>query len=355
MGGTREVLPGEELNVNTLQKLLFREDIISGNGEIQSIQQFSQGFSNLTYLITTNEGEYVLRKPPVGATRRGHDMSREYKVLKALYPSFKKVPEPLFYGSNPEIGVSFYIMERVNGIILNNKTAKKWVKNNESYSTIADTWLNGMVELHHMDYQEIGLGDLGRPEGYVSRQVANWTKQFHKAATKELPIVGKVISWLDQNQPAEYDHTLIHNDYKYDNVMFEDDSWKELRAILDWEMCTVGDPLMDLGASLSYWTMQSDGPLMMNGIPSPTVHPGNPGREEIVVMYEAKSGKTVKHLVFYYVFGLFKLAVIAQQIYYRYYKGLTKDAKFSALENAAEMLCTVGHLAIQKKRIEQLF
>lgn len=355
MTQTRDVLPGEELNVEKLQHILSREGIISRDGKIESIRQFSQGYSNLTYLIETNEDSYVLRKPPVGATKRGHDMGREYKVISGLYPTFNKVPKPFYYGEDEAIGSSFYIMEKVDGIILNMDEANRRSISEADYKLIADTWMDGLVQLHQLDYRAVGLEDLGKPEGYVERQVRGWSKQYLKAATEDLKVVSKVMAWLDEHQPSEYDHALIHNDYKYDNVVFVDDTWKELRAILDWEMCTLGDPLMDLGASLSYWTMASDGPLMMSGIPSPTIKKGNPGRQVIVGMYEKEMGKPVQNLVFYYVFGLFKLAVIAQQIYYRFHHGMTHDRKFARLEKAAEMLCTVAVQAIHKKRIEDLF
>jgi len=355
MAQTRDVLPGEELNVEELQKILIREGIISREGKIESIKQFSQGYSNLTYLIETSQDAYVLRKPPVGATRRGHDMSREYKVISGLYPTFNKVPKPYYFGEEEAIGSSFYIMEKVDGIILNMDEANRRSISEDNYRKIADTWMDGLVQLHQLDYVSAGLEDLGKPDGYVERQVRNWSKQYLKVAIEDLKVVRDVMAWLDENQPTEYNNALIHNDYKYDNVVFVDDTWEELRAILDWEMCTLGDPLMDLGASLSYWTMESDGPLMMSGIPSPTIHKGNPGRQEIVSMYERKMEKPVRKLVFYYVFGLFKLAVIAQQIYYRFHHGMTQDKKFERLEKAAEMLCTVGVQAIQKKRIEDLF
>ena len=175
-----------------------------------------------------------------------------------------------------------------------------------------------------------------------------------KAATMDIPEALKIMEWMEANQPKEYGHSLIHNDYKYDNVAFKDNTWGEVSAVLDWEMCTLGDPLMDLGTSIGYWSIASDGEMIKQGLPSPTIMDGNPGRNEIVEMYALRSGRPINNLVFYYVYGLFKLAVIAQQIFYRYHKGLTTDERFATLDKAAQFLCILGWQSIQKKRIENL-
>ena len=163
------------------------------------------------------------------------------------------------------------------------------------------------------------------------------------------------MKWLNENQPKEYNHSLIHNDFKYDNVLFDHNDWSKINAVLDWEMCTLGDPLMDLGTSISYWSMPTDSEMILKGFPSPTSLEGNPGRMQLVEAYEQKSGRPVNHLVFYYVQGLFKIAVIVQQIYYRYHKGMTTDKRFAQLNFATRMFITMAWQAIQKKRIEQLF
>ena len=189
-------------------------------------------------------------------------------------------------------------------------------------------------------------------EGYVERQVTNWGKQYLKAATKDVPSAEKVMQWMQENQPKNYQHCLIHNDYKYDNVVFKDNSWKEITAVLDWEMATLGDPLMDLGTSLGYWTLASDHDFVKQGIPSPTIFEGNPMRSEIVASYAKKSGRDIHNMVFYYVFGLFKIAVIAQQIYYRYSKGLTSDPRFANLDKAAELCCNLALKSIKTNSID---
>ena len=318
--------------------------------------QFSTGFSNLTYQLDIEGKSLVLRRPPAGAVKRGHDMGREFKVLSGLNKAFAKVPKVYAYTEDKTIiGASFYIMEKVNGIILSAKEAYKRQIPPNDFKNISEKWLDTFVELHGFDYEAVGLGDLGRPDGYVERQVTNWGKQYLKAKTDEIQAAPFVMQWLQDNQPKTYQHRLIHNDYKYDNVVFQDDTWQNLTAVLDWEMCTLGDPLMDLGTSLAYWSMASDHEMIVKNLPSPTAMRGNPSRSELVEMYAQRSGRNIDNLVFYYAFGLFKLAVIVQQIYYRYHKGLTTDPRFAQLNKATELFITMALMAIKKNRIEKLF
>jgi aminoglycoside phosphotransferase (APT) family kinase protein len=349
----QEVRKGEELPAVKLKQFLQENHLI---GSIESelfVKQFTHGYSNLTYLLSIENKEYVLRKPPIGAIKRGHDMSREFKVQSAVQKEFSKVPKMFAYTDDAAVlGSEFYIMEKVEGIILNFKEAKKRAIPANDYKTIANAWLDTFTELHQLDYDAIGLTNLGKPEGYVERQVTNWGKQYLKAATKDVPSAEKVMQWMQENQPKNYQHCLIHNDYKYDNVVFKDNSWKEITAVLDWEMATLGDPLMDLGTSLGYWTLASDHDFVKQGIPSPTIFEGNPMRSEIVASYAKKSGRDIHNMVFYYVFGLFKIAVIAQQIYYRYSKGLTSDPRFANLDKAAELCCNLALKSIKTNSID---
>lgn len=352
----QNVRKGEELDEAKLKGFLLRNGMISSIQNSIEISQFSNGFSNLTYQLDIEGKSYVLRRPPFGAIKRGHDMGREFKVLSKLKAGFSQCPKVYAYSEDRIVMDSpFYIMEKIEGIILTAKEAKNRKIASKDYSTIANTWLDTFVSLHDTDYREIGLEDLGRPSGYVQRQVENWSKQYKKAATSEVPEAEKIIQWMQKNQPQTYNHALIHNDFKYDNVVFSDESWNQISAVLDWEMCTLGDPLMDLGTSLAYWTMASDGDLVLKGLPSPTMFQGNPSRMEIVNSYATKSGRQVPNLVFYYVFGLFKIAVIAQQIFYRYHNGLTTDNKFANLDKSSQFLCIYALQAIQKNKIENLF
>ena len=254
----QKVRKGDELNEINLKKFLKENDLISELKSDLGVLQFSNGFSNLTYQLNIEEKEYVIRKPPKGAVY-GHDMAREYKVLKGLNNGFDKAPLVYaFSNDNNIIGTPFYIMEKVNGRIITPKELNEKTIPSKDYSTISKTWLNTMVELHHLNYNKLGLSDLGKPEGYVERQVRNWGKQYLKAATDDIKEAKLIMNWLNKNQPKQYKHSLIHNDYKYDNVVFSLDSWTKINSILDWEMCTIGDPLMDLGTSIAYWAMASD-------------------------------------------------------------------------------------------------
>lgn len=349
----QNVRKGEELNEQLLKVFLKENALINSDKSHWEVTQYTHGYSNLTYLIQIENKEYVLRRPPFGAIKRGHDMGREFKVQSQLKNSFSKVPKMYTYSEDERIlGCSFYIMEKVEGIILNIKEAKKRAISPENFKRIGTIWLDTFVELHNVDYKKIGLKELGKPEGYVERQVLNWGKQYLKAATSEVPAAEKVMKWMEENQPKQYDYSLIHNDFKFDNVVFKDENWKEITAVLDWEMATLGDPLMDLGTSLGYWTMGNDPDFVKQGIPSSTIMDGNLSRSEIVEHYAMKSGRSINHLVFYYVYGLFKIAVIAQQIFYRYDKGLTTDPRFEGLDKASELLCNIAYQAIQKKKID---
>lgn len=353
---TKPVREGEELHEEVLKQFLQKSNLIADTSSELEVNQFSNGYSNLTYLLTIEDKEYVLRRPPFAAPKRGHDMGREFKVMHNLRPVFSKAPKTFVFCEDKEVlGAPFYVMEKVSGEILTAKAAHKRGVTPEEFKTISNTWLDTFVEFHSIDYNEANLQDLGRPEGYVSRQVTNWGKQYLAAATDDMPAAEKVMAWMEENQPKVYDHTLIHNDFKYDNVVFSDDSWRNISAILDWEMCTLGDPLMDLGTSLGYWTTAADGDFMKQGLPSPTIMEGNPSRTDIVQQYALKSGRSVDNIVFYYAYGLFKIAVIAQQIYYRYKHGHTKDPKFAMLNHAAALCCTTALQAIQKDKIDNLF
>ncbi|MDB4264780.1 phosphotransferase family protein [bacterium] len=352
----KPVREGEEINDVKLKNFLLEKGLITRVNTELKVKQFTNGYSNLTYLLQIEDKEYVLRRPPFAAPKRGHDMGREFKVLQHLNPVYNKSPKVYVFNEDSKIiGAPFYIMEKVNGEILTAKSAFSKQVSPEQFKTISDTWVDAFVEFHDIDYKTAGLSELGRPEGYVERQVNNWGKQYLAAVTDEVPAAQKVMMWMSENQPKKYDHTLIHNDFKYDNVVFADDSWKKISAVLDWEMCTLGDPLMDLGTSLGYWTTAGDPEFMKQGLPSPTVMKGNPSRTEIVQQYALKSGRNIDNLTFYFAYGLFKIAVIAQQIYYRYKHGHTSDPKFANLNKASALCCNTAWQAIQKNQIDNLY
>ena len=350
-----KVRKGEELNLEIIERLLL-DNIPGSSGELE-ISQFPGGASNLTYLLKLGDQELVLRRPPFGMKiKSAHDMGREYKVLNALSKSYGKAPKPLYYTEDKSImGCSFYVMERVEGVIL--RGAKGFGKDlePETIGAIADGLISTLVELHALDYNAIGLNDLGRPEGYVERQVKGWTKRYYNAKTDEHKTIENAAKWLEEHRPTVSGASVIHNDFKHDNVVLNADKLSEVKAILDWEMCTIGDPLMDLGTSMAYWMNPEDPPLFRDNFPNPSVYAGNPTRSEWISSYEKKSGRSVDHPVFYYVYGLFKIAVIVQQIYARYKGGYTTDERFKSFNHVVAAFGQMADQAIAKNRIDDLF
>ena len=352
----QEVRKGEELDKIKISNFFFDNNLISNKNIEPNIQQYSNGYSNLTYLINFEQSNFVLRCPPKGAVKKGHDMSREYNVLSKLNTSFNKVPKTYIYSDDLSIlNCPFYVMEMIDGIILTGKEVNKRNIKADDFGKISKVWLETFVELHSIDYKSIGLENLGRPKGYIDRQIEIWSNQYNIAKTTEIESANKVIKWLFENKPSSQNTSLIHNDYKYDNVVFKDENWNRINSILDWEMCTIGDPLMDLGTSIAYWTMSNDHPLILNGLKSPTIFEGNPSRSKIVELYCKKTNTKIDDFVFYYVYGLFKIAVIVQQIFFRFKKGLSSDQKFSKLDKYAKVLSDTAWQSIQKMQIENLF
>jgi len=352
----QEVRKGEELDKIKISNFFFDNNLISNKNIEPNIQQYSNGYSNLTYLINFEQSNFVLRCPPKGAVKKGHDMSREYNVLSKLNTSFNKVPKTYIYSDDLSIlNCPFYVMEMIDGIILTGKEVNKRNIKADDFGKISKVWLETFVELHSIDYKSIGLENLGRPKGYIDRQIEIWSNQYNIAKTTEIESADKVIKWLFENKPSSQNTSLIHNDYKYDNVVFKDENWNRINSILDWEMCTIGDPLMDLGTSIAYWTMSNDHPLILNGLKSPTIFEGNPSRSKIVELYCKKTDTKIDDFVFYYVYGLFKIAVIVQQIFFRFKKGLSSDQKFSKLDKYAKVLSDTAWQSIQKMQIENLF
>lgn len=351
----KEPRKGEELDSKKLHETLIPH-IPGLEGDI-NISQFPGGFSNLTYSVNIGNQEFVLRRPPFGAqVKSGHDMGREYKILSSLHEYFPKAPRAVYYSEDESvIGSPFYLMERVKGVILRAKMPAEMQPNAGQMSGIANSWLETLVELHQVDYHAAGLSDLGKPDGYVERQVTGWTKRYFNAKTDEVPLIEKAAKWLSDNLPDQKRSTLIHNDFKYDNIVLDPDDWTRVIAVLDWEMTTLGDPLMDLGTSIGYWVNANDPEFMRKLDLTPTHLPGNPSRGEILHRYAAATESDVGDGVFYYVFGLFKIAVIVQQIYYRYKKGLTQDPRFARLIDAVLGIGNIASQSIAKKKIDDLF
>ena len=313
-------------------------------GPVLSIKRFPGGFSNLTYCLQTAETAYVLRRPPLGAAiQSAHDMGREYRVLQLLKPHYAKIPAPLAYCDNPDlIGAPFYIMERMQGVILRAHNTPGMQLAPDVLRRISEALVDNLVALHAIDIETTGLVQLGKPEGYVHRQVEGWIKRYFNAETDDIPAMHALAEWMPANIPARQSPTLLHNDYKHDNVLLDPNDLTQIRGVLDWEMATVGDPLMDLGATLAYWIEAGD-PEMMRSYNLSWL-PGNLTRRELTERYAEKSGRNVTDIRFYYVFGMFKNAVIGQQIYARWKKGQAQDPRFGKL---IEMVKVLGEMGIR--------
>ncbi len=360
---TRSVRPGEEIDAAALAVWL-KSRLPQTKGSIEgpiAVEQFPGGHSNLTYLLrfggSLEDTELVLRRPPVGSkVKSAHDMGREYRVLSRLYAVYPKAPRALLHCDDPGvIGAPFYIMERVRGVILRHPHPPQGIDlPPERMRAISEAAVDGLADLHAVDYRAAGLEELGHPEGYVARQVEGWTGRWRKARTDDIPDLDRAAAWLAANLPGESGAALIHNDYKYDNLVLHPQELERVVAVLDWEMATIGDPLLDLGTSLGYWMDPGDSPEHRLLPAGPTTLPGNLSRTGVVERYAAWTGRDVSRIVFYYVYGLFKIAVIAQQIYYRYRQGLTQDQRFAVLIGAVRILGHTASQAIAKNRIDRL-
>ena len=295
------------------------------------VRQFPAGASNLTYLLRYPDRELVLRRPPAGRkAASAHDMAREHRVQEALRPSFGRVPPMVGLCEDPAVlGDTFYVMERVPGTVLRRPLPEGVELPPAEAGALVGRVFDVLADLHAVDVDAAGLAPLGRGPGYVRRQVEGWSRRYRDARTDDVPDGEQVMAWLDASQPPDVAAVLIHNDFRLDNVVLGDA--REVVAVLDWEMATVGDPLMDLGGALAYWVQEDDDDVMRLAARQPSDLPGMPSREQLVTRYGARTGVAVDDWPFYEAFGLFRLMVIAQQIWWRYSAGQTTNPMFAQL------------------------
>lgn len=334
---------GEELNLQGVEEFL-RANIEGLEGTL-TVEQFPSGYSNLTYLLRMSDRELVLRRPPFGRkAKTAHDMGREFRILRSIEDVFPYSPRALLYCDDESItGSPFYVMDRIKGIILRRDLPQGMAIQASQMEELCENLVNVHHELHSIDFNAQGLTGLGKPEGYVRRQVEGWSNRYRSARTEDAPSFEVVMKWLAENMPHDsVAPALIHNDYKFDNVVLDPANGLRIKGVLDWEMATIGDPLMDLGCSLAYWVQENDPDILKAIRTLPTNLPGAWSRIRIVERYAQKSGLRLDDFSFYYCFGLFRLAVIAQQIYYRYYHGQTGDPRFKALIGAVHGLDSVA-------------
>ena len=351
MNDTKPIRPGEELDAENLKSYL-RENLDLKTGEIE-ISQFPGGSSNLTYCIKIGAEEYVLRRPPFGnQVKSAHDMRREFGVLEKLSRVYPPAPRPLLLCADESvIGAEFYLMERRRGTIFRGRASAELEDSPALQRQVIETFIENLAGLHALDYEAIGLGDLGRPEGYARRQVEGWTRRYFNAKTDEHAELESAIEWLGANIPDSTGAALVHNDYKFDNVMLDPRDLTRIVAVLDWEMTTIGEPLMDFGTTLAYW-MPAEAPAEMFQLPAnPAVLMRNFSHRDLAGIYAARSGRDLSDLLYYYVFGTFKIATIVQQIYARYKKGFTRDQRFAHFDFFVRELGRIAARALDKGEI----
>ncbi|WP_068673256.1 phosphotransferase family protein [Oceanobacillus sp. Castelsardo] len=298
--------------------------------EKMEIKQFTEGYSNLTYMIKIGEWEAVLRRPPFGYTPpKAHDMEREYRILKKVNPVFPLAPKPFIYCEEPKImDKHFYLMEKRNGIVIDNDIPKQFGKTEQTGKNVSESVIKALVELQNIDIEKSNLSNIGKPEGYLTRQVYGWIKRHENSKTDDVPgSIGNIEKWLVDNIPINEEATIVHNDFKLNNMMFDRNDSSKIVGVFDWELATVGDPLTDLGSTLVYWIDEE----VDVGITAVTANPGFYSRREFLERYVQLSGRDVTNINFYLTFGFYKLAGILQQLYYRWKIGEVKDERFSNL------------------------
>jgi len=339
---THPVRAGEELDLRALNAWLAAN--ATAIGEVSAVEQFGGGFSNLTYLLNSSAGEFVLRRPPAGVGKgSAHDMPREYRILAAVAARSVPVPRVIALCEDASaLGVPFYIMERVRGVILQRGGPENPPP--EVMRGLSESFVETLAAIHSVNASDPAIAALGKPDGYVARQVAGWTKRWDASRTDDVPHMERVAAWLTGHQPPASGVCLVHNDFKYDNFVLDPGDLRRIVAVLDWEMATLGDPLLDLGTSMGYWVEPTDHPALRSLGLGVTALPGNFTRAELWERYLERTGRPATSPAFYYAFGLFKIAVIAQQIFFRYRKGFTTDERFARLGDA------VGFFAMMAER-----
>jgi aminoglycoside phosphotransferase (APT) family kinase protein len=343
---------GEELDVGIIDAYLKAH--IDGLSGTPIMSQFPGGASNLTYLLQYPERELVLRRPPFGhKAKSAHDMGREYRILNQLNSGFPYCPKAYVHCTDESvIGSEFYVMQRVNGIILRADLPSELNFDAKQTRQLCESFIDKLVELHQVDYNACGLGDLGKPQGYVQRQISGWSDRYEKALTPDAPLWTEVKAWLNAKMPADHPRaSIVHNDYRFDNVLLDPNNPQQIIGVLDWELTTLGDPLMDLGNSLAYWIEANDPAPVQLMRRQPSNAPGMLTRQEFADYYAERAGIKIDCIDFYYCYGLFRLAGIVQQIYYRFYHGQTQDKRFAQFVQMNKLLEQMSLQVIKQSRL----
>lgn len=326
---------------------------LPGSGQPLTVRQFGGGAANLTYLLDYKTHQYVLRRPPLGpVAKSAHDMAREYKVLSVLHEVFPYAPQALLYcDETAVIGTNFLVMARQQGLVVRRAIPEAYAGTADAPRRMSEALVDTLAQFHAVDYEAIGLADLGEPSGFIERQIEGWYRRWGKAQTHDLPEMDAIYRWLKANQPKTTQFSLVHNDYKLDNVMLDAADPGKIVAVFDWDMCTLGDPLNDLGALLCYWSEPTDSPALQAMAMMPIGDLGFMTRQELVARYAQQSGRDVDHIHFYHALGLFRLTVIIAQIYIRYQRGQTQDGRFAAMEFMIPVLAQAAQAVAGQQKI----
>jgi len=343
---TKPVRSSEELDWDALDNYV-RPRLAEQLGEITSpltVEQFPGGHSNLTYLLRYGNQEFALRRPPFGPVPpKAHDMARECRILAAIHPVFPLAPKPYILCEDQRVlGATFYVMERRCGVVVRSEEPPPLADQPEQRKRVSNAIVDVLADLHLVDIRVHGLDALGKPSGFVTRQVQGWTQRWHGSKTSEQAEMNSLSQWLlDRLPPDPVRPTLLHGDYKLDNVMLDPADFGKLVAVFDWEMSAVGDPLVDLGIFLGYWVHTAPA-AQRDSLTAVTTRPGWSTREEVIARYAARTQLDVNNIKFYEVFAVFKLAVVLQQIFYRYHRGQTDDPRFATLDKRVESLSQIA-------------
>ncbi|HXZ14332.1 MAG TPA: phosphotransferase family protein [Candidatus Sulfotelmatobacter sp.] len=345
------VRSGEELDHARLES--FLKEKFPGIPGPLSVQQFPSGHSNLTYLVRLGEREMVLRRPPFGSkVKTAHDMGREFRVLSKLHSTYPPAPKVLLFCEDDSIlGAPFYLMEPIHGVIIRRQLPEGIDFTPQIARGLSESFIDNLARLHGLDYAAIGLSDLGKPQGYLERQVRGWIERYHGSRTHDISEVSRISTWLAGNIPPASGAALIHNDYKYDNIVLDSADITKIIGVLDWEMSTIGDPLSDLGSTLAYWVDPGDPEEMQKIRWGPSTAPGSLTRAQLAERYAQASGRDVSPMPYYLAFARFKVAVIIQQIYYRYAQGLTKDPRFARMPEIVAVMLRASMRCIEERAI----
>ncbi len=333
----------QHINWGKFEKIM-RDSINGVPSNPMNVKKFSEGYSNLTYLVSFGDWEAVLRRPPFGEIPpKAHDMNREYTILNKVNQVYPLAPKPFLYSEDPDImGRHFYVMEKKQGVAVDDELPAGYGSSNQVGPVISKSMIKALIDLQSINYKTANLAGIGKPEGYLERQVNGWIKRYKNSKTDEYQNVAQLENWFLKNRPTTTDTTIVHNDFKLNNMLLDQENPSKVNGVLDWELSTIGDPMTDVGSTVAYWGQSDDPDLGINIV---TNQPGFYSRRDFVEEYAIKSGCDVSDINFYVAFGFYKLGVILQQIYYRWKKGEMNDARFEGLNKAVANNFEMANLA----------